>query len=98
MKNQTTSEKEVFEVIVSIEKCWLDDEGDVIDSKTVDYEIWETCNSDKEAREFIAAMKASKAPKPCGDCRGTGNHRVDPGICWSCNGTGVLNEFHKGSK
>lgn len=47
---------EVFDVTITLDKCWTDEEGDVADFKTVEHEVLGTYKTEDEARELIASL------------------------------------------
>ena len=54
------SSAEVFDVMIVLDKCWTDEEGDVVDYKTVEHEVLGSFKTEDEAREFIASLKNGK--------------------------------------
>ncbi|MCK5316906.1 MAG: hypothetical protein KAJ55_03280 [Anaerolineales bacterium] len=48
---------EVFDVMIVLDKCWTDDEGDVVDYKTVEHEVLGSFETEKEAYKFIADLQ-----------------------------------------
>ncbi len=65
LKDRGTS-AEVFDVMVVLDKCWTDEEGDVVDYKTVEHEVLGSFETEDEAREFIASLMNGKKEE-CAD-------------------------------
>ena len=47
----------VFDVMVVLDKCFTDEEGDVVDFKTVEHEVLGSFKTEDEAFEFMASLQ-----------------------------------------
>jgi hypothetical protein len=43
--------------MIVLDKCWTDEEGDVVDYKTLEHEVLDSFETEEEAHKFIAALK-----------------------------------------
>ncbi len=50
----------VFDVMVVLDKCFTDEEGDVVDFKTVEHEVLGSYETEEEAYAFMALLSGGK--------------------------------------
>ncbi len=48
---------EVFDVMIVLDKVWTDEDGDVVDDKTIEHEVLGSFETEDEAREFMASLQ-----------------------------------------
>ena len=51
------TDAEVFDVMIVLDKCWTDEEGDVADFKTLDHEVLDSFETEKEAINYATYRK-----------------------------------------
>ncbi len=49
-----------FDVMVVLDKCFMDEEGDVVDEKTIEHEVLGSYETEDEAFEFMALLSGGK--------------------------------------